>query len=125
MKAFNRYVHRVFARTLLLILAIAGIFLLMGHIRWARGIVLGGAASLVNLLVMAGELRRQGPAVGEKGIRPLYGSYALRMAITAAALIYAASSERIAFWAAVPALFASQLIMTGGELLGSRKQETT
>jgi hypothetical protein len=121
--SFDQYVHRVFVGTLLLILVIAGIFLLAGHNPWARGVVLGGTASLVNLFIMAGGVRRQGPMVGDQGMNSAYGRYALRMAVIAAALIYSATSIKIAFWATVPALFASQFIMTGGELLGGREQE--
>ena len=113
---FGRYVHRVFTGTLLLILAVAGMFLLTGHKPWSRGVALGGSVSLVNLLIMAKEVRKQGPALGDRGMKPAYGGYALRMAATAAALIYSVTSSQIAFWATVPALFASQIIMTCGEL---------
>jgi len=123
--SFNKYVHRVFVGALLLILAVAGIFLFVERMPWARGVVLGGAASLVNLVIMAGDVRRQGPMVGDQGMSPAYGRYALRMAVIAAVLIYSATSIKIAFWATVPALFTSQFIMTGGELLGAREQETS
>jgi len=123
MRSFDRYVHRVFLGTLLLILVVAGTLLLAGYRPWARGVALGGAASLANLLIMAGDVRRQRPLVGDRGMSPGYGRYALRMAIIAAALIYSATNKDIAFWAAVPALFASQLVMTGGELLGTGGQE--
>ena len=123
MSSFNKYVHRVFVGTLLLILVVAGIFLFVERMPWARGVALGGAASLVNLVIMAGDVRRQGPMVGDQGMSPAYGRYALRMALIAAVLIYSAISIKIAFWATVPALFTSQFIMTGGELLGEREQE--
>jgi hypothetical protein len=121
--SFNKYVHWVFVGTLLLILVVAGTFLFVERMPWARGVALGGAASLVNLVIMAGDVRRQGPMVGDQGMSPAYGRYALRMALIAAVLIYSATSIKIAFWATVPALFTSQFIMTGGELLGERKQE--
>jgi hypothetical protein len=121
--SFNKYVHRVFVGTLLLILVVAGTFLFVERMPWARGVALGGAASLVNLVIMAGDVRRQGLMVGDQGMSPAYGRYALRMALIAAVLIYSATSIKIAFWATVPALFTSQFIMTGGELLGERKQE--
>jgi len=123
MRSFDRYVNQVFARTLLLIVAVAGVFLLAGHRPLARGVVLGGAASLVNLVVMAGDVRRQGAKAGDRGMSPSYGSYALRMAVIIAVLIYSAITIKIVFWATVPALFASQLVMTGGELLERNKQE--
>ena len=123
MSSFNKYVHRVFVGTLLLILVVAGIFLFVERMPWARGVALGGAASLVNLVIMAGDVRRQGPMVGDQGMSPAYGRYALRMALIAAVLIYSAISIKIAFWGTVPALFTSQFIMTGGELLGEREQE--
>jgi hypothetical protein len=72
---------------------------------------------------MAADVRRQGSVTGGQVVRSAYGRYALRMAVIAAALIYSATSIKIAFWATVPALFASQFIMTGGELLGEREQE--
>ncbi|UCG38603.1 MAG: ATP synthase subunit I [bacterium] len=122
MRAFDRYVRRVFFGTLTIILTCAGIFLLVGLNRWARGVALGGAASLVNLLVMASDVRRQGAMAVERGMRPGYGRYALRMAVMAAALIYSARSADIALWATIPSLFASQAAMTAGELLGGREQ---
>ena len=123
MRAFDRYVHRVFAGTLLLVLLVAAILLLLGQGSWARGAVLGGAASLINLVIMAGDVRRQGPLVGDQGMKPALGRYALRMTVITAALIYSATSDRAAFWAVVPALFTSQLVMTAGEFLGSGQRE--
>jgi len=120
---FVNYVRRVFFGTLSLILVIAAIFLFLGHKPWARGVVLGGAASLVSLVIMAGDVRRQGDVTGGQIVRPAYGRYALRMTVIAAVLIYSATSIKIAFWATVPALFASQFIMTAGEFLGERGRE--
>ena len=122
-RSFDQYVHRIFTVTLILVLSVAGVFLFMGLKPWARGFVLGGAASLVNLIIMAGDVRRQGGVTGGQVARPAYGRYVLRMTVIAAVLIYSATSINIAFWATVPALFASQFIMTGGELLGERGQE--
>jgi hypothetical protein len=121
--SFNKYVHRVFFGTLLLILVVAGILLFTGHRPWARGVVLGGMASLVNLVIMAGDVRRQGSMVEGRSMGVAYGKYALRMTAIAAVLIYSATSTKIAFWGTVPALFASQLIMTAGEFLGERGRE--
>ncbi|MDF1536426.1 MAG: ATP synthase subunit I [bacterium] len=115
--------RRVFFGTLSLVLLFAGIFLLLGYKPWARGAVLGGAASLLNLLVMAGDVRRQGGAAEIQGVRPTYGRYALRMAGIAAVLVYSVTNENVALWATVPALFASQFVMTCGELLGGSEQE--
>ena len=123
MRSFDQYVQKVFAGTLLLILVFAGIFLLTGHRPWTRGVVLGGTASLVNLVIMARDVRKQGPVVGSQGAHGSYSSYALRMAVTAAVLIYSAVNPKIAFWAVVPALFTSQLVMTGVELLSGKEQE--
>ncbi len=125
MSSFDRYVRRVFFGTLSLILFFAGIFLLVGHKSWARGVVLGGTASLVGLVIMAGDVRRQGDAGGGQALRLAYGRYALRMAVMAAVLIYSATNEKIALWATIPALFASQFAMTCGELLGGKEQGTT
>ena len=124
MISFDGYVRRVFFGTLSLILVIAGIFLLLNHNSWARGVALGGAASLVSLVIMAGDVRKQGNVTGGTVLRPAYGGYALRMMVIAAALVYAALSVKIALWAAIPAVFASQFAMTCGELLGSKEQET-
>jgi hypothetical protein len=121
--SFDRYVRRVFFGTLSLILFFAGISLLLGHKPWARGVVLGGAASLVGLVIMAVDVRRQGDVTGGQVLRLAYGRYALRMAVIAAVLIYSATNETIALWATIPALFASQFVMTCGELLGGREQE--
>ena len=123
MTSFERYVRWIFLGTLSFILVVAGAFLLAGLKVWARGVILGGAASLLSLVIMAGDVRRQGPAVDGQGVRPTYGRYALRMAAIAAALIYAATNESIALWATIPFLFASQVVMTCGELLEGRKQE--
>lgn len=121
--SFDKYVRRVFFGTLSLVLVLAGAFLLAGNRSWARGLVLGGAASLVNLVIMASEVRRQG-MIASRASRPAYGRYALRMAIIAAALLYAATNEKVALWATIPALFASQFAMTCGELLGGKEQGT-
>lgn len=123
MSSFDRYVRRVFFGTLSLILLLAGIFFFVERMPWARGVILGGAASLVNLVIMAGEVRRQGSLTGGQFVRQSYGRYALRMTIIAAALVYSAIGVKVNFWATVPALFASQFIMTSGELLGNRGQE--
>ncbi len=123
MTTFDRYVRQIFFITLSLALLFAGISLLLGHKPWAPGAVLGGVASLVNLLVMAGDVRKHGAEVDVRGARPTFWRYALRMATIAAVLIYAVTNENIALWATIPTLFASQFVMTGVELLGSREQE--
>lgn len=108
-----------------MILVFAGTFLVLGYKPWARGVVLGGIASLVNLVIMAGDVRRQGQIVEGQLVRPAYGRYALRMAITTAVLVYSATSSTIVLWATIPALFATQLVMTCGELLGKKEQENS
>jgi len=123
--SFDRYVRRVFFGTLSLILVLAGIFLFAGHKPWARGMVLGGAAGLVGLVIMAGDIRRQGEVTGGQVPRLAYGRYALRMAVMAAVLIYSATNEEIALWVTIPALFATQFAMTCGELLGKKEQGTS
>jgi hypothetical protein len=125
MRSFNRYVHRVFVGTLLLILLAAAILLLTGNPPWARGVVLGGAASLVSLVIMAGDVRRQGDVTGGQVGQPSYRRYALRMTVIAVALIYSATNIKIAFWGTVPALFASQFLMACGELLERKEQESS
>ncbi|MDF1524946.1 MAG: ATP synthase subunit I [bacterium] len=125
MSSFDKYVRRVFFGTLSLILLFAGIFLFVERMPWARGVVLGGAASLVNLVIMAGDVRKQGVVIESKSFRSAYGRYALRMSLLAGVLIYSATNENIALWATIPALFASQFAMTCGELLAGREQGTT
>ncbi len=125
MKDFDSYVRRVFFGTVSLILVFGGIFLIAGRPSWARGVVLGGAASLINLVLMAGDVRRQGATVTEKGVRPAYGRYALRMATMAGVLIYSATSTRVALWATIPALFTTQATMTLGEMLRGKEQGTS
>lgn len=120
---FDQYVGWIFFGTLSLVLIVAGTSLLLGHKSLARGFVLGGIASLTNLVIMASDVRRRGKAVNGQLVRPSYGRYSLRMIITAAALVYAAVSAKISLWAVIPALFTAQFIMTCLELLGSLGRE--
>jgi hypothetical protein len=122
MSDFERYVRSVFTGSLLSILAAAGVLLVMGQRPWARGVVVGGAASLVGLLIMASDVRRQAVDAGRAAGFAVMGRYSLRMAVTAAALVYAAVREDIVLWAAIPAIFTAQLVMTAGEFF-SRNEE--
>lgn len=124
------FVRRVFFRTFALIFAAAGVSLVAGAPGWARGFALGGAASLVNLLLTAGAVRGQVWGPSGKGVKVgAFAAYTARMGITAAALIFAAMDDRVNFWAALPALFASQLVLvaagitegTGGKPEGPEK----
>jgi len=93
--------------------------MIAGARTWARGLVLGGAASLVNLLLTAGAVRRQ--VWGSSGIGSRYGvaaAYAIRMTSTAAALVFAAMDDRISFWAVLPGLFAAQFVLIAASLAG-------
>lgn len=117
---FNRYVYRVFTGTLLVTVAAAGGLLAAGLRPWSRGVALGGAVSLFGLAVMAADVRRRG--AGAAGGTAVIGRYALRMTATAAALVYAAISPRIALWGVVPALFIAQAVMTAGEVVGGDKR---
>lgn len=117
---YERYVRRIFLGTLALTLAAAGVFMAAGLKEWSRGVILGGAASLAGLVIMARDVRRQGAVAGGKLIKPGYASYTLRMTITATALVYAVTSVRIALWATIPAIFASQVVMTLGEFVEGR-----
>ncbi|NOY86702.1 MAG: ATP synthase subunit I [Deltaproteobacteria bacterium] len=122
---FAKFVRKIFFRTLVIILLLSGVFVLMGHRSWARGVALGGAASLVNFLAMAGHIPRHAVKVGPGGQRSAAGRYALRMVIAGAVLFAAASMDRIALWAAIPALFIAQAVLIVGELTGGtdRKNE--
>lgn len=121
--SIDAYTRRIFYRTLALVMAVTSIFLLSGFKIWARGVILGGVASLAGLLIMARDVRRQVAVAAGKAARPGYGSYALRMTIVTAALVYAATSGRIALWTTIPAIFAAQIVMTLVEVLENREQE--
>jgi hypothetical protein len=121
--SFNHYVRRIFFGSLSLVLVFAGIFLLLGHKPWARGVVLGGAASLAGLVLMARDVRRQGAVAEGQVVRPGYGNYALRMFLIAAALTYAAISAGMALWATISAIFTAQFVMTLGEVLEGKRRK--
>ena len=113
------YVRRVFFGALILILTLSGILMVVGVSISARGVVLGGAASLVNLLLMANSVKRQVTGSTGRGstVAPAV-NYALRMGVMAAALIYAASDPRVSLWTAIPALFVTQAVLVVGDLTG-------
>lgn len=116
---FAGFVRKIFFRALAIILLSVGAFVLMGHMSWAKGAALGGAASLVNFLAMAGHIPRHAVKVGSGGQRSAAGRYALRMTTAGAALVLAASVKGIALGAAIPALFTAQAVLIAGELAGS------
>ena len=91
--------------------------MITGYPARARGLILGGAASLVNLLLTAGAIRGQVWGSSGKGFRfGAAGAYAARMGITAAALIFSALDARVSFWAVVIGLFAVQAVLVAGTL---------
>ena len=113
------YVRRIFLLSLVLILAFAGASMAAGASTWARGFALGGAASLLNLLLTAGAVRSQVWSAPGKGLRiGAAAAYAARLGTTAGALVFAALDERIFFWAVLPALFAAQLVLVAESLAG-------
>ena len=44
--------------------------------------------------------------------------FVLRMGVTAAALLFAASDDRVSLWASIPALFVAQVVLVVGDLTG-------
>ena len=118
MESFDDYVRRAFLGALALVLIPAGVLVFIGLDAWARGVALGGAASLVNLLLMVRDIRRQAGSSVHKMVNASVGSYSLRMGFMAAALTYAAVDEGISLWAAIPALFCVQAVLIFGDLTG-------
>jgi len=119
--SIDAYARRIFYRTLALVLAVTGIFLLVGQKPWAKGIALGGSASMINLLLMVGDVRKQVVITAKRGTWRVATRHILRLMVLAAALVFAARSEDIALWAAIPAIFTSQIVLFGGELLGRQE----
>lgn len=115
------YFRKVFLGTLAITAAGAGIFLFFGLRSWSRGVALGGAASLFNLLIMAGQIRRRAPGYGGKGLLSAGVLYGLRLAVFSSALIYAVSNDSIALWGTIPFLFASQVVLVAGEVVDKRE----
>ena len=115
---FAKFVRKVFFRALVIILLSGGFFFLAGHRSWARGVALGGAASLVNFLAMARYIPRHAVRVGSGGQRAAAGRYTLRMIVAGAALFLAASADGIALGATIPSLFIAQGVLVAGELTG-------
>lgn len=99
-------------------LLIAALLILAGKKPWAKGVVLGGTASLVNLLLMAGGIPGQVYTQGARGARRAAGKYALRMMIMAATLVYAGMNDSITLGAAIPALFVTQAVLLFEEFSG-------
>ncbi len=119
--SIDAYTRRIFYRALALVLAVTSILLLAGQKPWAKGVALGGSASIVNLFLMVGEVRKQVAITAKGSAWRAATKHILRLMVLAAALIYAARSEDIALWAAIPAIFTSQIILFGGELLGRQE----
>ncbi len=112
------HVRLVVTRTLTLILVVAGLLLLAGYKPWAKGAILGGIASLVNLLVIAVGI---GDQMLGKGARKAAARFALRMLITGGALVYAGMNDSIALGAAIPTLFIAQAVLVFNELAENDK----
>jgi len=112
------HVRLVATATLTLTLIVAGLLLIAGHKPWAKGAILGGVTSLVNLLIMAGGIPDQFLA---QGARKAAIRFALRMLIMAGALVYAGMNDGIALGAAIPALFTAQAVLLFIELADKDK----
>lgn len=118
MEPFENYVHRVFFGSLAFVLIPAGILVLAGFGNLARGVVLGGAASLINLILMAYDVRRRTSSTRRHWAAASFGSYIIRMMVITAALVYAAADSGISLVATVPALFCVQIVLLLGGLTG-------
>jgi tetrahydromethanopterin S-methyltransferase subunit C len=117
-ETFERYVHRTFLGSLALTLVPAGVLFLAGFGACARGVALGEAASLANLVLMAHDIRRQAGSLRRRRETASIGNQSLRMGIIAAALVYAALKEGISLPATIPALFSVQVVLVLGGLTG-------
>ena len=118
MDVFDCSIRRIFFWSLILFMVPAGILLLAGRDAWARGVILGGAASLLNLLVLAFDIRRSARSPRAVRMTASFGSHGLRMVTVAAVLIYAASDEGISLLASIPPLFCVQAVIFFGVLTG-------
>lgn len=114
--SYAGHVRLVSAGTLTLTVIIAGLLLVAGQKPWAKGIILGGTAGLVNLLIMAGGIPGQLLTSGVWGARKAAGRFALRMLIMAGALVYAGLEDGVSLSAAIPALFFAQAVLIVREL---------
>ncbi len=119
--SIDAYTRRIFYRTLALVITATGILLLAGQKPWAKGVVLGGSASMINLLFMVSEARKQAVITAKGSEWRAVTRHILRLMVLAAALIYAARNQDIALWATIPAIFTSQIVLFGGELLGRQE----
>lgn len=119
MDSCETYVRRVFFGALGLILVFSGTLAVAGVPAWARGVALGGSASLVNLLLLAKGAKKQVALPDDRGgILGPSMIFVLRMGVTAAALLFAASDDRVSLWASIPALFVAQVVLVVGDLTG-------
>jgi hypothetical protein len=119
--SYASHVRLVAARTLTLILIVAGLLLIAGYKPWAKGVILGGAASLANLLVIAAGIPDQMLAHSAKGAGKAAIRFGLRMLIMAGALLYAGLDVGISLGAAIPALFIAQAVLIFKELTDKDK----
>jgi len=115
------YFRKVFLGILAVTVAAAGLFLLFGLRSWSRGAALGGSASLLNLLLLAGQIRRHAATSGGKSVLSTGALYGLRLAVFGSALIYAARTDSIALWGTIPFLFAAQVVLVAGEVADRRE----
>jgi len=115
---FETYVRRVFWGSVALVLIPAGILLFAGLGTYARGVALGGAASLINLILMAHGIRWRTDTSRRHWTAASFGSYSIRMGVIAAALVYAAVNGDISLVATIPALFCVQAVLLFGGLTG-------
>lgn len=122
----NVFVRQVITRALLFALGGALILTLAGQAAWARGLALGGLASVVNFLVMAWLLPRALDPAQRRGQAFTVASVALRFGLMAAALAVAlAMPQRVTALATAAGLFTVQFTLMSDRLLGGRLVGTT
>lgn len=118
MEPCERYVRRVFFGSLVLLVIPAGALFLTGLVAAARGVALGGAASLLNFLLMSKDVRRQKDSSRRPWPAASTGAYSLTMVTIAAALLYAVVNDGVSFLATIPALFCVQAVLILDGLAG-------
>ena len=117
-ESFESYVRRIFLGALALVVIPAGLLILAGCPAWSRGVALGGAASLINLLFMARDVRLKADLLKHQRVTASARYYGLRMGTVAAALLYASVDEGISLWAVIPSLFCVQAVIILDGLTG-------
>ncbi len=117
LEELRRFRASVIRQSLWLTLGAALVLMLVGEGRWARGVALGGLASVCNFWIMGGLLPRsvgpQGPSRGWS-LASLMGRFILMAAALALAMIF---ESRVAVGGCIAGLFAVQLTLMTRQVL--------